>query len=106
MIQGTKQEYDCVAGKSTTLTRDVEYFLQTSHPRKLAKNDFGATVLSHKTVDDWEFVKVKEILLERDGHYCLVNYMQNVNKKMKISANPCVYVAEPVNVPFIKQEGE
>ena len=99
VIKGMKQEFECVAGKTTRLTRDVDYFLEASHPRKLANNNFGADVISHKTVDEWGTTKVKEIVLYRDGSYCLVNYFQG-----KVFSNPCVYVAEPIEVGFIKQE--
>lgn len=100
MIKGTKQEYECIANRSTQLTRDVEYFLEVNHPRKLNKNNFGAYVVGHYTSEDWEFLRIKEIILERDGEYCLVNYMQGKG----IMAQACVYVAEPIMVPFIKEE--
>lgn len=82
----------------------MEYFLEASHPRKLLRNDFGAEVVSHSTVDEWERLRIKEILLKRNDEYCLVNYMQTKNKKDKVLANPCVYLAEPVDVRFIKEE--
>ena len=88
----------------TRLTRDVDYYLEVNHPRKLARNNFGAKVISHETVDDWGHVLVKEIVLERKGDYCLVNYYQNKSKYSRIMASPCVYVAEPVMVPFVKEE--
>lgn len=100
MIKGIKQEFECIANKTTRLTRHVEYFLEANHPRKLVRNDFGAEVISHKTVDDWEFVKIKEIILYLDGLYCLVNYMQGKGQH----SNPCVYTAEPIGAGFIKQE--
>lgn len=100
MIKGVKQEYECIANKDTRLTRDVEYFLEVNHPRKLTRNDFGASVVGHYTSDEWENLRIKEIILERDGHYCLVNYMQG----KKIMPLPCVYAAEPVQVKFIKEE--
>lgn len=104
MIKGIKQEYECIANRDSRLTRDVEYYLEANHPRKLSRNDFGAMVVSHETVDDWDFLLVKEIILERDGQYCLVNYYQNKNKRARIMASPCVYVAEPITVAFIKEE--
>lgn len=99
-----KQEYECIANGASRLTRDVEYYLEVNHPRKLARNDFGARVVSHETVDDWGHVRIKEIILERKGEYCLVNYYQNQSKRSSIMASPCVYVAEPVMVPFVKEE--
>lgn len=104
MIKGSKQEYECIANRVSRLTRDVEYYLEINHPRKLARNDFGAKVVSHETVDDWDYVLVKEIILERGGEYCLVNYYQNKNKHSRIMASPCIYVAEPVTVQYIQEE--
>lgn len=104
MIQGVKQEFECIANRASRLTRDVEYFLEVNHPRKLAKNDFGGKTVSHHTVDDWGHILIKEIILERRGEYCLVNYVQNKSKRQSILAMPCVYVAEPIEVPFVKEE--
>lgn len=101
-----KQEYECIANETSRLTRDVEYYLEVNHPRKLAKNNFGAKTVSHETVDDWGHVLIREIVLERNGEYCLVNYFQNNQKKGKWLANPCVYVAEPVSRNFIKEEAQ
>lgn len=104
MIKDTKQEYECIASQTSGLTRDVEYFLEVNHPRKLSKNNFGGKVISHVTVDEWDHVLVKEILLERKGEYCLVNYFQNKSKRSRFEANPCIYVAEPITVRYIQEE--
>lgn len=84
----------------TPLTRDIDYFLEGNHPRKLVNNGFGAEVVSHTVIDYWGQTKIKEIILYRDGHYCMVNYFQG----KRVAASPCVYVAEPIEVGFIKQE--
>lgn len=100
VIKGEKQEYEYVTNKVTRLSRDVEYFLEINHPRKLVRNNFGAKVISHVSGDDWGTAKIKEILLERKGEYCLVNYMQGNG----VHPKPCIYVAEPKQVNFIKEE--
>lgn len=99
MIKGIKQEYEYIANTVTSLTRDVEYFLEANHPRKLLKNDFNAEVVSHKTVDEWGQIKIKEILLERAGDFCMVNYMQGKG----VHSNFDIYHAEPIEVAFIKE---
>lgn len=100
MIQGVKQEFECVLNRVTSLSRDIDYFLEANHPRKLSNNNFGADVVKHETIDHWGQTPLKEIILHRAGEYCAVAYFQG----KRVSAEPCVYVAEPIYVRFIKEE--
>lgn len=102
MIKGTKQEYSCVTNKVTQLKRDVEYFLEAKHPKKLINNDFGGKMLSNKSVGEWSQGCLTEILIERDGEFCLVNFINGKN----LDPEPCVYVALPLQVDFVKEEDE
>ena len=100
MIKGVKQEFECVLNRVTSLSRDVEYFLESNHPRKLSNNNFGAETVKHETIDHWGRTPLKEIILCRSGEYCAVAYFQGKG----VQADPCIYVAEPIAVGFIKEE--